>query len=79
MKNFIINNNTCGIHPDRRNHIIFRIYIRRRKTQSLSSPVAFHNLQTIYVVWYHEDATSMNDAGGDDEVMVMKFWYRRDT
>ena len=42
-------------------------------------PVAFHNLQTIYVVWYHEDATSMNDAAGDDESMVMKFWYRRDT
>jgi hypothetical protein len=44
-----------------------------------NQPVAFHNLQTLYLVWFHEDATSFNDAAGDDEQMILRLWYRRDT
>ena len=42
-------------------------------------PVPFHNLQTIYAVWFHQDATSFNDAGGDDEYLAFNAWYRRDS
>lgn len=42
-------------------------------------PVPFHNLQALYFVWFHEDATSYNDGAGDDEVLEVKAWYRRDS
>jgi len=42
-------------------------------------PIPFHNLQTLYFVWFHEDATSYNDAAGDDEILEVKTWYRRDS
>lgn len=44
-----------------------------------TQPVPFHNLQTIYAVWFHTDATGFNDAGGDDESLQMNAWYRRDS
>ena len=44
-----------------------------------NQPVTFHNLHTIYAVWSHQDATSFNDAGGDDEILQVKAWYRRDS
>lgn len=43
------------------------------------TPVPFHALSTLYLVWYHEDATSLNDGAGDDEVLQCNFWYRRDS
>lgn len=42
-------------------------------------PASFHSLGTLYFAWFHEDATSFNDAGGDDEVLRTNFWYRRDS
>lgn len=45
----------------------------------LDKPLPFHNLQTIYAVWLHTDATSLNSAAGDDEVLSFKAWYRRDS
>ena len=41
--------------------------------------VPFHQLGTIYAVWFHEDATSFNDAAGDDEEMHLNLWLRRDS
>lgn len=43
------------------------------------TPVAFHELATLYLVWLHEDATSFNDAGGDDEQLECNLWIRRDS
>jgi hypothetical protein len=45
----------------------------------LDKPVPFHNLKKIYAAWYHTDATSLNDAGGDDEYLAFNAWYRRDS
>ena len=42
-------------------------------------PVPFHNLQTLYAVWFHEDATGLNDNAADDEFLAVQLWYRRDT
>jgi hypothetical protein len=42
-------------------------------------PVPFHSLATLYFAWFHEDATDLNDAAGDDEVLDFNFWYRRDS
>jgi hypothetical protein len=53
--------------------------LRQRRSRHLQPTVAFHNLQTLYLVWFHEDATSFNDAAGDDEQMILRLWYRRDT
>lgn len=44
-----------------------------------NQPLPFHNLQTVYAVWFHEDATSLNDGAGDDEALQFKAWYRRDS
>ena len=43
------------------------------------NPIPFHNLNTIYAVWLHTDATDLNDGAGDDEVLEFNAWYRRDT
>ena len=40
-------------------------------------PVPFHDVSTLYLVWYHTDATSLNDAAGDDEVLDVDAWYLR--
>ena len=45
----------------------------------VDTPVAFHALSTLYFVWLHEDATSLNDAAEDDELLEFNFWYRRDS
>lgn len=42
-------------------------------------PLSFHALGTLHFVWFHEDATSFNDAGGDDEVLQFNFHFRRDS
>ena len=44
-----------------------------------NQPVPFHELATLYFVWFHEDATSFNDGAGDDEQLEFDFWYRRDS
>ncbi|NIQ98541.1 MAG: hypothetical protein GWN87_33690 [Desulfuromonadales bacterium] len=44
-----------------------------------AQPLPFHNLQTVYAAWFHEDATSLNDGAGDDETLHFNAWYRRDT
>jgi hypothetical protein len=41
--------------------------------------IPFHALTAVYAVWYHEDATSFNDAAGDDEALRCNLWYRRDS
>ena len=42
-------------------------------------PLAFHELSSIYLVWFHEDATAYNDNAADDEILEADFWYRRDS
>jgi hypothetical protein len=42
-------------------------------------PVAFHAVDTLYFLWFHEDATSLNDGAGDDEILEVNAWYRRDS
>jgi len=42
------------------------------------APIPFHSLDRIYVAWFHESATSFNDAAGDDESLYFNLWYRRD-
>ena len=42
-------------------------------------PVPFHALATLYLAWFHEDATSLNDGAGDDEQLEVNFWYRRES
>jgi hypothetical protein len=44
-----------------------------------NTPIPFHSLNTIYAVWLHTDATDLNDAAGDDEVLEFNAWYRRDS
>jgi hypothetical protein len=43
----------------------------------LDQPVDFHELSTLYFAWLHKDATSFNDAAGDDEQLRFNFWYQR--
>lgn len=43
------------------------------------NPIPFHPLSTLYFTWFHEDATDLNDAVGDDEVLRFNFWARRDS
>ena len=43
------------------------------------TPIPFHELSTIYAVYYHEGATSWNDGAGDDEQLEFNGWYRRDS
>jgi len=45
----------------------------------LNQPVAFHALASLFFVWFHTDAVDLNDGAGDDEVLQMNFWYRRDS
>ena len=45
----------------------------------LDKPIPFHNLTKLYAAWFHTDATSYNDAAGDDEYLAFNAWYRRDT
>jgi len=45
----------------------------------LNKPIPFHGLSTLYFAWFHTDATSLNDAAGDDEQLEMNCWYRRDS
>lgn len=45
----------------------------------LDQPIPFHSLNAIYALWYHTDATSLNDGAGDDETLHFNAWYRRDT
>lgn len=44
-----------------------------------NQPVPFHELDSLFLAWFHEDATSFNDGAGDDEKLEVKFWYRRDS
>jgi len=40
-------------------------------------PIPFHAVDTLYFVWRHTDATSLNDGAGDDEVLEVNVWYER--
>lgn len=37
--------------------------------------IPYHAVSTLYFVWFHEDATDLNDAAGDDEVLEVNLWY----
>jgi hypothetical protein len=39
--------------------------------------IPFHGVQTLYFVWFHTDATSLNDGAGDDEQLEVNIWYQR--
>jgi len=39
-------------------------------------PIPFHRLSTLYFVWRHTDAISLNDAAGDDEVLSVNVWLQ---
>ena len=40
-------------------------------------PVPFHDVSTLYFVWRHTHATSLNDGAGDDETLDFDAWYVR--
>ena len=40
------------------------------------NPIAFYTLKILYMAWFHTDATDINDATGDDEILEMAFRYR---
>ena len=40
--------------------------------------IPFHDVQYLYLVWKQTDATGLNDAAGDDEVLECNIWLRRD-
>jgi hypothetical protein len=42
-------------------------------------PIPFHAVDALYFVWFHTDATSLNDGAGDDEQLEFNAWYRRDS
>jgi hypothetical protein len=44
-----------------------------------AKPVAFHALSSLYAVWLQEHATAYNDAAGDDELLRLNAWFRRDS
>lgn len=44
-----------------------------------NQPIPFHAVSTLYFVWKHLDAASLNDAAGDDEQLEFNFWYRRES
>lgn len=44
-----------------------------------NQPIPFHAASTLYFAWKHLDATSLNDAAGDDEQLEFNFWYRRES
>jgi hypothetical protein len=44
-----------------------------------TSPIPFHALASLFFVWKHLDATSLNDAAGDDEQLEFNFWYKRES
>ena len=39
--------------------------------------IRFHEVNTLYFVWRHTDATSLNDNAADDEVLEVNVWYQR--
>jgi hypothetical protein len=41
--------------------------------------IPFHSLSSVYFVWFHEDAVDLNDAAGDDEILQVNAWYRRES
>lgn len=45
----------------------------------VSVPVAFHALAALYVAFRLTSATSYNDAAGDDEILEVNLWLRRDS
>lgn len=44
-----------------------------------NQPVAFHGLTAIYLTFLLTSSTSINSAAGDDEVLDLNMWYRRDS
>lgn len=44
-----------------------------------NQPIPFHALANLYFVWKHLDATSLNDAAGDDEQLEFNFWWKRES
>jgi hypothetical protein len=43
------------------------------------TPIAFHDVTALYFLWFHTDATSFNDAAGDNEYLEMNAWYRKES
>ena len=41
------------------------------------NPVYFHDVSTLYFVWFHTDATDLNDAAGDDEQLEFNGLFQR--
>jgi len=45
----------------------------------VSVPVAIHGISTLYVAFRLTSATSYNDGAGDDEILEVNVWIRRDS
>jgi hypothetical protein len=43
------------------------------------NPVPFHEVSALYFAWFHEDAVDLNDNAGDEEILEVNFWYRRES
>ena len=42
-------------------------------------PVPFHANDILYLAWYHDSATGINDGAGDDETLSVRVWYRQES
>ncbi len=40
------------------------------------NPLPFYGLKNLYFAWFHEDATDINDATGDNEVFELTIRFR---
>jgi len=40
-------------------------------------PIRFHKVDTLYFVWRHTDAVSLNDGAGDDERLHVNVWLQK--
>ena len=43
------------------------------------TPIPFHHLSSLFLVFKLTSATSLNDAAGDDEQLEVNLWIRRDS
>jgi len=43
------------------------------------TPIPFHQLSSLFLVFKLTSATSLNDAAGDDEQLEVNLWIRRDS
>lgn len=44
----------------------------------VDTPIPFHNVKTLYFAFFNTLATAINSAAGDEELLQLNFWWRRE-